>query len=558
MLLNGCTPYRKEDTEKYDKMRWWAGLTFGDLIDKAADIYPEKEAFVDRRSRLTFAQMRERVNRFAIRLIELGVKPTERVLLQIPNWNEFVCAYFGIQKAGAIPVSLIDRYRQYEINHLARLTDATHWVVAQRYKKVYYPPIIEDVLRDNPQIRNVILARPEREAPFMSLENLIEEAGVTDEKVEMLAARRPDPMQVGHMAPTGGTTGLPKLVPHTHNNYLCRVEYSARRWELSTEDICLAVAPVGHDLIFISLVCATIFAFGKLVMLDSSHPQDICETIQSEKITATVWVPTLAQRLINFEGLDEYDLSTFKKMYCSGGASSPGLIRTMIDRLGCIYLNGYGGTEGMLTLTGLNDDLDSVCETVGRPCCPYDTYKVVDENGKRLPANKSGELVVKGPTMFTGYYMAPEENAIVFDGDGFFKTGDIARIDETGRIKITGRIKEMVNRGGESISATEIENLISEHPDVAIVAVIPMPDPEMEEKVCAFIQPKPQKVLSFEEVISFLKAKKASVLQFPEHIEFVKQMPLTKAGKLDKKALKKAIMAKIRSGFKTSDLKQAK
>ena len=141
--------------------------------------------------------------------------------------------------------------------------------------------------------------------------------------------------------------------------------------------------------------------------------------------------------------------------------------------------------------------------------------------------------------------MAPEENAIVFDGDGFFKTGDIARIDETGRIKITGRIKEMVNRGGESISATEIENLISEHPDVAIVAVIPMPDPEMEEKVCAFIQPKPQKVLSFEEVISFLKAKKASVLQFPEHMEFVKQMPLTKAGKLDKKALKEAIMAKI-------------
>jgi len=545
MLLKGCTPYRKEDAEKYSKMRWWAGLTFGDLIDKAADIYPDKEAFVDERSRLTFAQMRERVNRFAIRLIELGVKHMERVLIQIPNWNEFICAYFGIQKAGAIPVSLIDRYRQYEINYLARLTDATHWVVAERYKKVYYPPIIEDVLKDNPQIRHVILARPEKDKPFMSLEKLIEEAEVTDEKIKTLAARRPDPIQVGHMAPTGGTTGLPKLVPHTHNNYLCRVEYSARRWELNSDDVCLVVAPIGHDLIFVSLICATIFTFGKLVMLDTFHPEDICHKIQSEKITATVWVPTLVQRLINFECLDDYDLSTFKKMYCSGGASSPGLIRTAIERLGCTYLNGYGGTEGMITLTGLNDDLDSVCETAGRPCCPYDIYKVVDEFGRELPANTSGELVVKGPTMFTGYYIAPEENAIVFDGDGFFKTGDIASIDETGRIRITGRIKEMVNRGGESISATEIENLIGEHPDVAIVAVIPMPDPQLGEKVCAYIQPKPQKVLDFEEVISFLKVKKASVLQFPEHMEFVEQMPLTKAGKIDKRALKKAIMEKI-------------
>jgi len=545
MLLKGCKPYKKEEAEEYDKRRWWAGLTFGDLIDKAADIYPDKEAFVDGKSRLTFAQMRERVNRFAIRLVELGVNPLERVLLQIPNWNEFICAYFGIQKTGAIPVSLIDRYRQYETNYLAHLTGATHWVVAERYKKVYYPPIIEDVLRDNPQIRHVILARAEKDSPFMSLEKLVEEAEVTDEKVAQLANRRPDPMQVGHMAPTGGTTGLPKLVPHTHNNYLCRVEYSARKWELNTEDVCLVVAPVGHDLIFISLVCATIFVFGKLVMLDSSLPKDICYKIQSEKITSTVWVPTLAQRLINFEGLDDYDLSTFKKMYCSGGASSSGLIRSVTERLSCTYLNGYGGTEGMITLTGLNDDLDSVCETVGKPCCPYDVYKAVDEDGRELPPNTSGELVVKGPTMFSGYYMAPEENKIVFNRDGFFKTGDIASIDETGEIKITGRIKEMVNRGGESISATEIENLISEHPDVAIAAVIPMPDPEMGEKVCAYIQPKPKKVLNFEKVISFLKVRKASVLQFPEHMEFVEQMPLTKAGKIDKNALKKAIMEKI-------------
>lgn len=537
MLLDGFTHYRKEDAEKYDKMRWWAGLTFGDLIDKAADIYPEKEAFVDGRSRLNFARMRETVNRFAIGLMELGIQPLERVLLQIPNWNEFVCAYFGIQKIGAIPVLLIDRYRQYEINHLIKLTGATAWLVPEKYKKVEYLPIINDVLKENSRVSHVVLVRGESRETLLNMERLIEDAEPTKEKLNRLAERRPDPMQVAHMGPTGGTTGLPKVVPHTHNNYLCRVEYVARRWELNSHETCLAVAPVGHDLIFVSLICSTIFTFGKLVFLDSTQAEDICRTIQSEKVTAVVWVPTLAQRLIHFDGLDDYDLSSLKKMYCSGGQSSSDLIRSVVKRLGCTYLNGYGGTEGMITLTSLNDDLDSVCKTVGKPVCPYDHYKIVDSHGREQPPNTPGELLVKGPCIFTGYYGAPEENVKIFDRDGFFRTGDVARIDETGRITLAGRIKEMINRGGESISATEIENLICDHSDVVSVAVIPMPDPEMGERVCAYIQAKPGAELTFQEIISFLKGEKASVLQLPERIEFLNELPHTRAGKIDKRAL---------------------
>ena len=344
-FLEGFTPYRKDDAQKYSKMRWWAGLTFADLIDKAADLYLDKEAFVDSRTRLTFGEMRARVNRFAIGLMELGVQPLERILMQVPNWSEFICAYFGVQKAGAIPVSLIDRYRQYEINYLTRITGATHWILPEKFKKVLFRPIITDVLRDNPQIRNVILVRAKDHQPFTSMEKLLEEVEVTDQKIDRLAQRRPDPMQVGHMAPTGGTTGLPKVVPHTHNNYLCRVEYVARRWELNNNDVCLAVAPVGHDLTFVSLICSTLFTFGKLVFLDSTDPESICQTIQSEKVTAVVWVPTLALRLIQFDGMNGYDLTSLRKMYCSGGASPPDLIRSVVKKLGCTYLNGYGGTE---------------------------------------------------------------------------------------------------------------------------------------------------------------------------------------------------------------------
>jgi non-ribosomal peptide synthetase component E (peptide arylation enzyme) len=267
--------------------------------------------------------------------------------------------------------------------------------------------------------------------------------------------------------------------------------------------------------------------------------------IQKEKVTAVAWTPTLASRLVNFEGLREYDLSCLRKMYCGGGASPPRLIRDVSQRLGCIYVNAYGGTEGMEIQTRLEDDIELVCRSVGKPTCPYDTYKIVDLKGRELPRNTQGELVIKGPGIFTGYYNAPEENKKAFDQDGFFKTGDLAVMDDAGYITITGRIREMINRGGESISAVEIENLIAAHSDVASVAVIPMPDPVMGERVCAYIQSKRGAKIEFEGVISFLKSKKASVLQLPERIEFVESLPLTQAKKVDKKALLEDIKKKI-------------
>ena len=545
MLLDGFTPYREEDAEKYNIFRWWRGLTFGDILDKAADIYPDKEAFVDRKSRLTFSQARAKTNRLAISLMNLGIKPLDRMLVQLPNWNEFIYAYFALQKIGAIAVLLIDRYRQYEINHLFKLTGATSWIVPEKFWKTDYLPIIDDVLKDSPGVKHVILVRGGDHKPFLNLEKLIEDGELTDDNLIELAQRRPDPMQVAHMGPTGGTTGLPKVVPRTHNDLLCGSEYAARAWEMGIKDTCLLAGPIGHDLTFTKGLLGSILTFGKSVLLDSTNPEIICQTIEREKVTAVVWVPTLAKRLVYFEGLNDFELSSLKKMHCGGGASLPDLIKDVREKVGCIYFNGYGATEGQTTITRSNDDIETVYKTVGRPTCPYDTYKVVDRNGKELPPNTPGELLIKGPGVFTGYYKAPEENEKAFDKDGFFRTGDVAKIDDAGYVTLTGRIKEMINRGGESISAVEIEKLISDHPDVAIVAVIPVPDPEMGERVCAYIQPKPGAELSFQKTVSFLKDRKASVLQLPERIEFIDAMPFTKAEKVDKRSLKEDIKQKI-------------
>ncbi|MBN2059307.1 MAG: AMP-binding protein [Deltaproteobacteria bacterium] len=545
-LLEGFTPYREEDVALYLKRGWWPNLTLGDLLDRAADIHPEKEGFVDTNGRLTYGETREKVNKLAIGMIELGIQPLERVLVQIPNWNEFVLAYFACQKIGAIPVLLIDRYRQYEINHLAEISGATVWFVPTRYKKNDFIPIIDDVRRNQPLLRNVITVRGEiSESGFSSLDRLIEGIHPTPRELELLEHQRPDPMQVAHMGPTGGTTGAPKIVPRTHNSLVCSVGFCSASWEQHCEDVNLIVNPVAHDLSFSKAFLGSIITQGRLVMLDSTENADICETIQRERVTAIVWVPALAQRLLQFEALNHYDLSSLRKMHSGGGASHPEMIRDVMERLKMRFHNGYGGTEGMTCITRCTDDLKTICGTVGRPTFPYDIYKAVDGQGKELPPDTSGELLVKGPCVFTGYYNNPEENARVFDKEGFFRTGDLARISEKGYITLTGRVKEMINRGGESISATEIEKLINRHPDVAVVAVVPMPDAVLGERVCAYIELLKGASLTFEEVIAFLKDQKAAVLQLPERIEFVNSIPVTGANKIDKQALCHDIKQKL-------------
>jgi 2,3-dihydroxybenzoate-AMP ligase len=547
-LLEGFTPYKKNDAEKYTKFRWWSGLTFGDILDRAADIHPEKEAFVDGNTRLTYGEARHKTNKLAIGLTDLGIQPLDRVLVQLPNWNEFVFAYFALQKVGAITVLLIDRYRQFEIDRLISLTGATAWIVASRYEKTDYVPIINDVLKEHPELKHVITVRGEGDQqPFSRLERLIEWAELTEDNLARLTERRPDPTQVAHMGPTGGTTGAPKIVPRTHNSLITGTEYCSKSWEQSIEDINLIAGPIGHDLTFTKGFIGSVITLGKVIFLDSTDNKDICEAIEREKVTSIIWVPTLGQRLLQYEDLNKYDLSSLKKMHSAGGASHPDLVKDVTEKLTMKFYNGYGGTEGMTTITRTADDLDIICSTVGRPTCPYDTYRVIDKDGNELPPNTQGELVLKGPGVFTGYYQNPEENKKAFTSNGFFRTGDVAKIDEKGYITLTGRIKEMINRGGESISATEIEKLINRHPDVAAVAVIPMPDPVMGERVCAYIQPKSGSQLSFDEIISFLRGQKASVLQLPERIEFIDTMPYTGAQKMDKKSLQEDIAKKLQA-----------
>jgi 2,3-dihydroxybenzoate-AMP ligase len=545
MAIDGFTEYAKEDREKYNNRRWWLGMTWGDMFDKATDIYPDKVGLVDGVGQWTYTQLREKVDRLAISLIKLGIKPRDWVLLQFPNWHEYVITFFAMQKIGALTLLLIPRHNESEINHLCALTKPVAWVVPEQYGKIDYQPIVDDVLKENPQIEHVIQIRAEKGGRYMTLEGLIAEAELTEENLKAIDDRRPDPDEVSHIMPTGGTTGLPKASVRTHNSYITNVEYHSRAWGISSTDTVMVVTPVGHSMAMHWGIGAAFFNFAKLVLLDSVQAEDICEVIQNEKVTAIPSVPALITRVVAMEGLQKYDLSSLRTISLGGAPSTPELIRTVNDRLKCTVINGFGSSEGTNTATRPGDSIEIICNSVGRPVCPYDTIKIIDEKGQEVAFGAEGELVSKGPGIFTGYFKSQEENSQIFTQDGFFKTGDKARKDQFGNITITGRIKDIINRGGEKISALEIEHRLSTHPAIHETAVVGMPDQVLGERICAYVVPKEGTNPTFDEIIAFLKGNGASVQQLPERIELVKDLPVTKVGKVDKNALREDIKKRL-------------
>jgi non-ribosomal peptide synthetase component E (peptide arylation enzyme) len=256
-------------------------------------------------------------------------------------------------------------------------------------------------------------------------------------------------------------------------------------------------------------------------------------------------VPSVVRRVLESERLHDYDLSSLRKISAGGEPSAPDLIREVYKRLNCTYINEFGMSEGLLCRTALTDDIETICTTVGKPCCPYEQINVVNGKGKTLSSDHEGELVTKGPGIFAGYLKNPEENEKSFLRGGFFRTGDRAKIDRSGNLKITGRMKDIIIRGGENISPAMVEELLCSHPGIADAAVIGMPDEKLGERVCAYVRLAEGKQLDPEEIKSFMESRGASQLLIPERFEFVVALPLTEAGKHDKKALREDIKQKI-------------
>jgi 2,3-dihydroxybenzoate-AMP ligase/mycobactin salicyl-AMP ligase len=520
-------------------------MTIGELIDTAAAADPDKLALVSGNLRLTRAQLRERIERLAAAFIRLGIQKSESVLLQLPNWSEFIYSYFALQKIGAVPVLLISGYGRMEVSHLCSLTEATVWIVPQVYRNRDYTSCIKAVREANPRLRHIISVRAEHSNEIFSacLEELLTGATEADAETRM-AARRPEPTDLAHILPSGGTTGLPKAIPRTHRDYLCNVEHLHHVGKMTAEDVCMVAVPVGHNLALLNIVGAARVGYP-IVLLDSTRADDICQTLEAERVTYLPTVPSLLKRILEFDQIDRYDLRHLRKISAGGEPATPDLVERVRQKLHCAYISEFGMSEGPLCRTRLDDDPENIRGSVGKPICPHDEFRVLDDDGQPLPPQTDGELAARGPGIFAGYLKNPVENARAFTKDGFFRTGDLARMDGTGNVTITGRIKDVINRGGEKISPVQIEKLLLAHPQIADAAVIGMPDSALGEKICAYVRLQSGAILDHDSINTFIEEMGASKLLLPERVEFVSALPLTEAGKHDKKALRDDIQRKL-------------
>jgi non-ribosomal peptide synthetase component E (peptide arylation enzyme) len=317
-----------------------------------------------------------------------------------------------------------------------------------------------------------------------------------------------------------------------------------RGWEMNPTDVNMVVVPVGHNLALLNVVGSLVFGY-KLVLLDSTKPSDIFAMIQAEKVTFMPTVPSLVRRMLEQPELSNYDLTSLKKISAGGEPSTPELIREVYRVLHCTYVNEFGMSEGLLCRTSLTDDIETICNTVGKPCCPYDEVRILDTAGNEVPTGSDGELATRGPCIFAGYLKNPEENKKAFTDEGFFRTGDQAQRNAAGYLRITGRIKDLIIRGGENVTPSQVEDLLSQVTGIADAAVIGMPDKDLGEKVCAYIRLVSGAFIDPEVIRTFMESKGASKLLIPEHFVFVDTLPLTEAGKHDKKALREDIKKRL-------------
>ena len=553
MTTNTFDVFNPELSKRYEKKRWWLGMTIGDILDKNADLYPDKEALVGEGQRFTYAELRRETDRVACGLIGNGLSRGDRVMLQLPNWPEFVVAHYALQKAGLVMVLLTVNHTAKEIAHLAELTQPRAWILPGKYRNTDYQSLIQKVTASVPVLEKVIVVGESVPAGCLAYGGL--SASDIDPHTirRTLEQNRPDPQDICYLLPTGGTTNLPKCAVRTHNNYLCNVEYTSRAWDMNTTDTSLVATTVGHNLALLVTISGPIFHGGKVVLLDSTRPEDFFLTAEAEKVTCAGLVPTLISRFVAYEEIEKFDLPSLTKIYVGAANSPPELVKRVEERIGCRYFNAFGMVEGPCSQTRANDPLKVRTETIGLPVCPYDDFCTLDADGKRTATGIEGELAARGPGIFTGYYNNPQTNLFAFTPDGYFRTGDLAIIDDAGRIRITGRIKDIIIRGGENISARDVEDIISMHPQVEYAAAVGMPDEDLGEAVCVFIKPMAGTEITYDDIVAHMDRCEASKILIPACTEIVDHIPLTAAGKADKKVLRKLIAEKFQAACGSSE-----
>lgn len=522
---DGFVPFPGDLAEQYRRAGYWAGRPLGELLRDAARQWPGRPALLSG-TETSYAALDLAADRMAHGFLTLGIRPGDRVVLQLPNVPEFVPVLFGLLRAGIIPVLTLPAHRRAEIEHLTRLSGAVAYVTADRLADFDYRILAAEVSARVPALRHVlVLGDP---GPFTDLNSI---------PVDGDSLPEVDASDIALMLVSGGTTGLPKLIARTHDDYAYNAKASAEVCDLGPDDVYLATLPVAHNF---PLACpgvlGTVATGGAMAFVTDPSPESAFAAIERHRVTVTAVVPPLAQLWCAAVEWEDADLSSLRLLQVGGAKLAEVNARDVVPALGVRLQQVFGMAEGLLNYTRAEDSDELVCTTQGRPLSPADEVRVVDEQGDDVEDGEEGELLTRGPYTLRGYYRAPEHNSRAFTPDGYYRSGDLVRRLPSGHLIVSGRIKDVINRGGENISCDELEEHLLAYPGVRHAAAVGLPDPALGEKVCVVLVTAGD-LPQLAAIKAFLTERGLATYKFPDVVRQADVLPVTAVGKIDKKAL---------------------
>lgn len=547
LTLDGVVPWPEHLAQQYRELGYWQGRSIGSFIAEQVDHRPDAEAVVDGATRLTYRQLWDRSASCAQGLLDLGIEPGDRIVLQLPNCWEFVALTLGCFRIGAIPVMALPAHRRHELTHLAALSGAKSLVIAETDRDVDLREIARQVAADVPTIATIVVHGASTDAGRATpSEHSLADLATTPVRAEA-SEQEPAGSDVACFLLSGGTTGLPKLIVRTHDDYAYNAIACNAVTEISSSTVYLGALPISHNF---PLACpgilGTLIAGGKIVMLPSPAPERALAVIDAERVTVATVVPAVARAWIEHQR--EHGTSTVGslKVLQVGGSRMPDELAARVEPvLGATLQQVFGMAEGLINSTRLDDTDEVIVTTQGRPVSDADELKVVDEFGNEVPDGMPGALLTRGPYTPRGYFRAPEHNARAFTPDGWYGSGDIVVRRSDGNLVVAGRDKDMINRGGEKISAEEIENFAYQVPGVEMAAAVAMPDPKLGERLCLYVSVAPDHTVALSDVLTVMNSAGVARFKLPERLVVVDLIPITKVGKLDKKALREDIRTRL-------------
>jgi 2,3-dihydroxybenzoate-AMP ligase len=534
----GAPTWPPEFAERYRAAGYWRGETLGGLLRERAAAHPDRIALVDpapERRTWTYRELDERADRLAVGFAARGISKGDRVVLQLPNTGEFIEVVFALFRIGALPVYALPAHRETEIDHLCSFAEAVAYVVPDRHAGFDHRELATRVAQRTPSLRHVFVVGDPGEHTALS--------DVPCDPVVMPTG--PEPHELAFLQLSGGTTGMPKLIPRTHDDYVYSLRGSDEICGVDADTRFLVVLPAAHNFPMSSPGwLGTLYAGGTVVLSPGPDPATALPLVEQERITMTGLVPPLALLWTEAGPKADHDLTSLELVLVGGAKFSAEAARRLEPALGCRLMQVFGMAEGLVNYTRLDDDFETVVTTQGRPISPDDEIRVVDDTEHDVPEGAFGHLLTRGPYTIRGYWRAPGHNTRAFTPDGFYRTGDIVRRTPTGHLVVEGRAKDQINRGGEKVAPEEVENIILAHPSVHDVCVVAVPDAYLGERSLAYVVLRQDaEQLKPAAIKRFVRDRGIADYKVPDLVEFVDAFPRTGVGKVSKKGLRSTAAA---------------